>query len=47
MPITECKKCKGTGIYSYETKTGLKTRTCKVCKGRGTIEIVYENKMVM
>jgi DnaJ-class molecular chaperone len=41
MTLVECKKCKGTGIYEYQTKTGTRQRLCKICHGSGKVDIMY------
>jgi DnaJ-class molecular chaperone len=44
MTLVECKKCKGTGIYEYQTKTGVRQRSCKECHGHGQIDIIFVQK---
>lgn len=41
MTLVDCKKCNGTGYYSYETKTGPRVRICNRCS-HGKIDIIYK-----
>jgi len=42
MVLLDCKRCNGTGIYTYHTKSGFRNRTCKICHGNGKVDIVYK-----
>lgn len=41
MTLLDCKKCNGTGLYSYETKIGPRVRICNKCSN-GKVDIVYK-----
>jgi DnaJ-class molecular chaperone len=40
MVLVDCKKCNGTGRYTYKTRTGMRTRICNQCSS-GKVDIFY------
>ena len=45
MVWVDCKKCNGTGIFTYQTKNGIRTRICNKCSN-GKVDIIYVSRKV-